>query len=917
MEDAAFMPNTMMKTISDNSMDFSLMDEVMYNGLWLETTDGSTYIALDSPSYDFLNYESKVDYLNPNTYQKGYGEETERSFFVDNPPLGYPLIEDFTGSQMPNKETTASLVERIENNRKLGTISIKKRLMQAIEYLKESTRDRDVLIQIWVPVKRAGRHVLTTNNQPFSLNPNCKSLAHYRDVSRSYQFAAEEGSKELFGLPGRVFLKKLPEWTPDVRFFNKEECPRINYAQQYNVRGSLALPVFERGSGTCLGVVEIVTTTQKANYGPELENVYRALQAVDLRSSEISSLPKVKDCNETYQAALAEIREVLKCACDTHRLPLAQTWVPCIQQGKGGCRHSEENYGSCVSTIDSACYVPNPQVLGFHEACSEHHLLKGEGVTGGAFMTNQPCFAADITAFSKTEYPLSHHARMFGLGAAVAIRLRSIFTGFDDFVLEFFLPLECKDAEEQKQILISLSSVIQHVCHSLRVITDQELAEETAFPVMETFTDSGDGLDEENTQKLVYPPSKEKPQDESSWIAHMMEAKKKSKGVSISMGSYQETEEEFKLTTHWDSNEAGLHHRPAFSEQRKIQQYSGPKGSAEGDGDISSAVLHHTSGSRKARGRRPKKAEKIISLQELRRYFSGSLKDAAKSIGVCPTTLKRICRQHGITRWPSRKIKKVGYSLRKLQLVINSVQGVDGAIQLSSFYTNFPELSSSNLPGTSPLSTSKTNDRLKLLNTKCVGSSLSPGTTSSKAHSSSHCCSTGAKQPCVTVNALCSGHSLSAGQPGEVLKKPSSDADLYDLCQDETKILLRSHGNKFFCEHPSLEVVPPLPRSSGQLLGEWSTFRIKATFEEVTIRFSMQQGWGFIDLQQEIVRRFNVNDVKHINLKYLDDDSEWVRLTCDADLEECIDIHRSCGSRTIKLSITKNLGSSLGSSGPS
>ena len=295
-----FTPNSTFGNFSDAAMDLDFMDELLFEGCWLETSDGFNFMQPGTSASSGLNDPpqclpvsgSNTAPVIINSHQMHQGE-TERK----DPPPPYTKIEDLSKSQSQNwaavgnasslSQPGAFIVEGTELGSRWwigptaesgSSSSVKERLVQAIGYLKESTKDRDVLIQIWVPVKREGKHVLTTEGQPYSLNTNCKSLEIFRDVSKSYNFPAEEDSKESVGLPGRVFLEKLPEWTPDVRFFRSDEYPRINFAQKYNVGGSLALPVFERASGTCLGVVEVVTTTQKINYRPELEHVCKALE---------------------------------------------------------------------------------------------------------------------------------------------------------------------------------------------------------------------------------------------------------------------------------------------------------------------------------------------------------------------------------------------------------------------------------------------------------------------------------------------------------------------------------------------------------------------------------------------------------------------------------------------------------------
>lgn len=78
-----------------------------------------------------------------------------------------------------------------------------------------------------------------------------------------------------------------------------------------------------------------------------------------------------------------------------------------------------------------------------------------------------------------------------------------------------------------------------------------------------------------------------------------------------------------------------------------------------------------------------------IDLQELSTYFKMPEKAVAKHLGICLTSLKKICRAHGVTRWPYRKIKSLDKKLKKLEVAMSS------SSDPSMVYASFSSSSSS------------------------------------------------------------------------------------------------------------------------------------------------------------------------------------------------------------------------------
>ncbi|KAE9618286.1 hypothetical protein Lal_00047050 [Lupinus albus] len=842
---------------------------------------------------------------------------------------------------------------------------IKEKMTQALRYFKQST-EQNVLVQVWAPVRNGNCYVLKTSGQPFVLDPHSNGLNQYRTISLMYMFSVDGENDGNQGLPGRVFQKKLPEWSPDVQYYSSKEYPRRDHARHYNVRGTLALPVFEPSLHSCVGVLELIMTSQKINYAPEVDKICKSLEAVNLRSSEILDHPYIQICNEGRQNAFAEILEILTAVCETHNLPLAQTWVPCkhrtVLANGGGLKKVCSSFdGSCMgqvcmSTTDVASYIIDPHLWGFREACVEHHLQQGQGVSGRAFLSHNMCFCSDITRFCKTDYPLVHYALMFGLTSCFAICLRSSHSEDDDYVLEFFMPPKITDFHEQKTLLGSILGTMKQHFQSLKIAAGVELEENSSIEIIEA------------TNEGVHFKLESIPIDRST-----------------------------KSPLRPYSSPNIVEEIPEDPSEQQIMMYCNDINCGEDFGDNARGSIDHmslleTKTVKKPSERKRGKAEKSISLEVLQRYFAGSLKDAAKSLGVCPTTMKRICRQHGISRWPSRKINKVNRTLSKLKHVIESVHNAEGAFDLNSLSTgplpnavgSFPETFTPNKfteqailctrPSESQmkqnefdaLKISETNrqtvieDQLlgriqsleKVINDKgdpkrtVTKSSSSEDSTNPTSHGSCHFSPPNesppvkdilfassneqgmalrelpelAFQPSNTLNFSSDYPIPNIAPAAELQQQPfremliedvGSSENLRDLCQD---LVPEACGTNLPCSDlapkQSLHTLNNAVTPSAERK-EIKNVTIKATYKQYIIRFRVSLNCSIMELREEVAKRLKL-EVGTFDIKYLDDDNEWVLIACDADMQECMDVSSS-GSNIVRV-LVHDLISNIGSS---
>ncbi|KAJ0078662.1 hypothetical protein Patl1_22414 [Pistacia atlantica] len=377
------------------------------------------------------------------------------------------------------------------------------------------------------------------------------------------------------------------------------------------------------------------------------------------------------------------------------------------------------------------------------------------------------------------------------------------------------------------------------------------------------------------------------------------------------------------------------------------------------------------SGLRRYSEKKRSTAEKNVSLGVLQQYFFGSLKDAAKSIGVCPTTLKRICRQHGISRWPSRKINKVNRSLKKIQTVLDSVQGMEGGLKFDPTTGGFVAAGSiiqefdarkktlfpdKNLPVKNPepiiqdaasippaLCMDEEKSAVKQEEDECssdknqVGpgkSMIIPNSSEGDVHRSNvfliDC----------TEDSMLGGIDAGQFQPAKlgaaawvtpengsygslaVAEVMDTKMEGYDgmIEQNQPTFSGMTDSSNGSLVHGSSSSSPSSEEGKQSKVqpscsGNGTKITVKATYKEDIIRFKFEPTAGFLQLYEEVASRLKLQNGT-FQLKYLDDEEEWVMLVSDLDLQECLEIMESIGTRSVKF-LVRDLSSAVGSSGSS
>ncbi|XP_058203692.1 protein NLP7-like isoform X3 [Rhododendron vialii] len=531
------------------------------------------------------------------------------------------------------------------------------------------------LVQFWAPTKTSeGRTLLTTQFQPFALGPTTtftgytRLLCEYRmGMCREYNsfYADAECAQEQLGLPGRVFLHQFPESTPNVELYTLKEYPQRDLALLCGIQSSWAVPVFDHFSHTCVGVLEIVSPFFMVRnwHGKSL-------------LGEMYDIFQIGDENKARTTAFQELKTVLETVCRIHKLPLAMTWVPC---------------SACNYLLRGQLRSKGVEVIGrsnYHKAslievskCS--HLRTGV-VAGMVLSSSNILYCSDITQLNLVEYPLVPYARDCKFRGWFTICLQSSDTANDIHVLEFFLPSTKKSWTSLSLIL----GTMEENFRTFKLASGQELGDLLSVEVMDF-------------QKGLKLHSREKIQAKGGGVRLQLRQLDQAStgaipgGMNVVFSEDQniprlEAMQNGEVTLQLDSS-----HQPPLDPPNNGQHV------VIAERNISTVTSLEE---RKRKTQRVDKGTGVrieVSLEDILKCEKMSRADAAETLQVSVSTLKRVCRGYGMDRWAPHNIEKLrsfwpspveneGQTRQRLNSGLPSNQGLDCVAHTKPAFHDLP-----------------------------------------------------------------------------------------------------------------------------------------------------------------------------------------------------------------------------------
>ncbi|KAH7845540.1 hypothetical protein Vadar_003319 [Vaccinium darrowii] len=443
----------------------------------------------------------------------------------------------------------------------------------------------------------------------------------------------------------------------------------------------------------CVGVIELVSTVDAvADWYDKsfLRNLYDVFQDLGLQSSDVHKHyeMKYKDEDKALTTAFHELALVLGSVYESHKLPLALTWVPCNACDALLPGRLSSNSGEYLQSFKAN----DNHLVESLIASTGYHLRKGhaaEMVLGSTSML----YCSDVTQFSIAEYPLLPFARQFKLSGCFTVCLRSSYTGEYVYMLEFFLPASSKDNGNTPTQVSTILGTMKENSKTFKLASGKELGEVLSLEI----------VDFQNGQRHQYPQEIQASLEllkNGDYEMDDINAEQDDTVATISKGGTTKSQERehkkagvrfdisledvlrFSKLSRKDAavrlkvsestlkrvcRKYGIHRWPprdvnkvevfplALPNVEDIRHLDSPEElevdtTKYGPHDVRTESTDHSWPSSSHL-----ENESLVTYESLQQHFGRRREDVAKSLGVSVSTMKRVCRQHGITRWPNRQ----------------------------------------------------------------------------------------------------------------------------------------------------------------------------------------------------------------------------------------------------------------------